>query len=117
MPVCIEKFVVVGDRADAEQGAQLWRFLPKAWDPYFNLRDPAEIEERARREVPLEEVLASTAVGAEPEVHLAALRELFDGGATEVHIHSGQPDQRRVIDFYGAEVLPRLGKPGANQGG
>ena len=24
------------------------------------------------------------------------------------HVHSGQSDQRRVIDFYGKEVLPRL---------
>lgn len=34
----------------------------------------------------------------------------FSGGATEVHIHSGQADQRRVIDCYGKEVLPRLRK-------
>ena len=39
-----------------------------------------------------------------------ALEKAFDGGATEVHIHSGQPDQRRVIEFYGKEVLPRFRK-------
>jgi hypothetical protein len=27
-----------------------------------------------------------------------------------VNIHSGQADQRRVIEFYGGEVLPRLAK-------
>jgi hypothetical protein len=25
-----------------------------------------------------------------------------------VNIHSGQADQKRVIDFYGKEVLPRI---------
>ncbi len=30
----------------------------------------------------------------------------FAGGAAGVHLHSGQHDQRRVIDFYGQEVLP-----------
>ena len=36
--------------------------------------------------------------------------ELFASGATGVHIHSGQRDQQKVIDFYGKEVLPRLRK-------
>jgi hypothetical protein len=36
-----------------------------------------------------------------------ALTELFHGGATHVNIHSGQTDQRRAIDFYGKEALPR----------
>jgi len=38
------------------------------------------------------------------------LSDLFESGATGVHIHSGQSNQRRVIDFYGKEVLPRLRK-------
>lgn len=38
----------------------------------------------------------------------SAITELFDGGATIVNIHSGQADQRKVIQFYGKEVLPRL---------
>jgi TAT-translocated FGD2 family F420-dependent dehydrogenase len=117
MPVCVEKFVVVGDRKDAEQAAQLWRFIPKAWNPYLNIPDPRTIEERAMKEVPLEEVIADMTVGTDPEVHLEALTELFDSGATEVHIHSGQPDQKRVIDFYGGEVLPRLRKSQSSQKG
>jgi hypothetical protein len=35
---------------------------------------------------------------------------LFNSGATEIHIHSGQPDQKRVVDFYGKEVLPEMQK-------
>ena len=38
------------------------------------------------------------------------ISELFESGATGVHIHSGQRDQARLIDFYGKEVLPRLRK-------
>jgi TAT-translocated FGD2 family F420-dependent dehydrogenase len=110
MPVFVEKFVVVGDRSEAERAAQLWRFLPKAWNPYWNDPDPASIEQRANRDVNIEEVLADCAVGTDPGVHVKALQELFDEGVTEVHIHSGQPDQKRVIEFYGKEVLPRLRK-------
>jgi hypothetical protein len=47
---------------------------------------------------------------------LAHDQEHFDSGATEVHIHSGQPDQRRVIDFYGAEVRSRLGRSPWSEG-
>jgi hypothetical protein len=32
-----------------------------------------------------------------------------------VHIHSGQHDQARVIEFYGKEVLPRLRKTSARK--
>lgn len=45
-------------------------------------------------------------MGTDPEVHVQVLTELFDSGATGVHIHAGQHDQRKVIDFYGKEVLP-----------
>jgi hypothetical protein len=34
------------------------------------------------------------------------MRELFDHGATIVNVHSGQPDQARVIEFYGTHVIP-----------
>jgi hypothetical protein len=44
-------------------------------------------------------------ISTDPDAHVKVLAELFDSGATGVHIHSGQPDQKRVIDFYGKEVL------------
>jgi len=47
-------------------------------------------------------------VSDDPEVHVSAIRKLLDGGVTQVYVHSGQKDQRRVIDFYGSKVLPRL---------
>jgi TAT-translocated FGD2 family F420-dependent dehydrogenase len=108
MPVFIEQYAVVGDQKDAEVAAKLWRFGPKAWDPYYNVRDPQEIERRANAEVPLDKVTEGWPISTDPDVHVKAISELFDGGATEVHIHSGQPDQKRVIDFYGKQVIPRL---------
>lgn len=110
MPVFIEQYAVVGDRKDAEVAAKVWRFGPKAWKPYFNIRDPQEIERRANAEVPIEKVTEGWPISTDPDVHVKAISELFDSGATEVHIHSGQPDQKRVIEFYGKQVLPRLKK-------
>ena len=110
MPVFLEQYVVVGDKKDAQEAAELWRFGPKAWKPYFNIRDPKEIQRRAEAELPIEEVIKGWTISTDPEEHVNALQQAFSGGATEVHIHSGQADQRRVIEFYGKEVLPRLRK-------
>jgi F420-dependent hydroxymycolic acid dehydrogenase len=44
----------------------------------------------------------------DPGIHIAALQKLFDSGATIVNVHSGQADQRKVIDFYGRSVLPQF---------
>ena len=47
-------------------------------------------------------------IGTDPAIHVEGLKKLFDSGVTIVNVHSGQPDQRRVIDFYGRSVLPKL---------
>lgn len=111
MPVLIEHYAVVGDEAAAKQAAEYWRFGPKAWKSLFDVRDPAAIQQQADAQTPLDEVLKSWAVGTDPSVHVNAVRELFDSGATIVNIHSGQPDQKKVIEFYGTHVLPKFRQP------
>ena len=54
-------------------------------------------------------------MSTDPAAHIAAIRKLFDSGVSIVNVHSGQPDQQRVLDFYGKEVLPRL-RGGAESG-
>ncbi len=111
MPVMIEHYAVVGDAAEAKQAAELWRFGPKAWKGLYNVLDPAEIQRRAEAETPIEEVMESWAVGTDPAVHIAAAQALFDSGVSVVNVHSGQPDQKKVIEFYGAHVLPKFPAP------
>src|SRR5207248_1042895 len=53
MPVLVEQFVAVGDRHEAEQAAELWRFIPKAFKKYYNTSDPAEIQRQAEADLPL----------------------------------------------------------------
>jgi F420-dependent hydroxymycolic acid dehydrogenase len=108
MPVLVEQFVVVGDEGDAKAAAELWRFLPNAFKTYFNIRDPHAIENQATSEVPLQQIYSKWPVSTDPDVHAKALTELFESGVTIVNIHSGQNDQRRVIEFYGEHVLPRV---------
>jgi F420-dependent hydroxymycolic acid dehydrogenase len=108
MPVLVESYVVVGDKKDAEQAAELWRFGPKAFKNYYNVRDPHEIQHLAEKEVPLEQVYGDWPISTDAKPHIAAIQELFASGVTIVNVHSGQPDQRRVIEFYGREVIPRV---------
>jgi TAT-translocated FGD2 family F420-dependent dehydrogenase len=108
MPVLVEQYVVVGDQKDAAAAAELWRFGPKAFKSYYNIRDPQVIQQRAESEIPLEKVYQDWPVSTDPNVHLKTVTELFESGVTIVNIHSGQNDQKRVIEFYGKEVLPRI---------
>ncbi|MBV8362507.1 MAG: TIGR03557 family F420-dependent LLM class oxidoreductase [Deltaproteobacteria bacterium] len=108
LPVLVEQFVVVGDHKDAQAAAELWRFIPRAFKTYFNIRDPQAIQERAGAENPIQEVYGKWPVSTDPDVHVKVIMDLFNSGATIVNIHSGQADQRKVIDFYGKQVLPRV---------
>jgi TAT-translocated FGD2 family F420-dependent dehydrogenase len=108
MPVIAETFVVVGGKEEAEKAAALWRFIPKAFETYIGIRDPAEIQSRAEAEIPTEKVCSTWAIGTDPKVHIEAIQELFDSGIKLVNIHVGQMDQQHVIEFYAKEVLPAL---------
>jgi F420-dependent hydroxymycolic acid dehydrogenase len=110
MPVVAETFVVVGGREEAEKAAELWRFIPKAFESYFGVRDPAEIQRRAEVEVPMEKVCSEWAIGTDPKIHIEAIQKLFDSGVKLVNVHVGQMDQLRAIEFYRSEVLPALRK-------
>jgi G6PDH family F420-dependent oxidoreductase len=106
MPVLIEQFVVVGDQAAARQAAELWRFTPKAFKTLYGVPSPVDIQQQADSGTSIDEVTKSWAIGTDPAAHIKKMHELFDSGATIVNVHSGQPDQARVIDFYGSHVLP-----------
>ena len=107
MPKLVETFVVVGGRTDAEQAARLWRFTVNPWGDLLYVPDPARIQQLAEKRWTLPQVYGRWPVSTDPAVHLAALRPLLKMGATP-YIHSGQADQRRVIEFYGRHVLPHL---------
>jgi TAT-translocated FGD2 family F420-dependent dehydrogenase len=108
MPVLVEAFVVVGGQAEARTAAQSWNFIPKAFKGYQNIPDPATIQRRAVAELPLPKVYGDWTVSTDPAAHVKAVKELLESGATIVNIHSGQPNQQRVIEFYGSEVLPQV---------
>ena len=83
--------------------------LVEAVELFLETADPAEIQQHAEGEVPLEQIINEWPVGTDPAIHVEAINKLFESGATIVNIHSGQLDQKKVIEFYASSVLPKLG--------
>lgn len=69
---------------------------------------PEKILQLANSEIPLEQVYSEWPVSMDPAVHIKTIAELFQSDVSIINIHSGQPDQKRVVYFYGKEALPRL---------
>lgn len=106
--ISVEQFVVVGGEAEAREAAELWRFQPIGFSELLDDPDPRSVQRRAEEKVKLEDLTSKFLVSEDPEAHVQWLRDLASAGATEVVVHTGQRDQRRLIDFYGREVLPRM---------
>jgi TAT-translocated FGD2 family F420-dependent dehydrogenase len=112
MPILAEAFIVVGGDRQRDEALANWRFIAHAWDRYVDWPDPRAIAQDAESST-AEEVTAHWVVSVDPATHAEAISKLFEQGVTEVYIHSGQWDQRAVIDFFGKQVLPLLGRVGA----
>ena len=107
LPIVTEMFMFVGAKNDPElkRAASLWRFSPKSSE-YVENPDPVDIQQRAEKEVSLEEVYEEWTISEDPYEHAGALTKLFDQGVSQVYVHSAQADQKKVIEFYGKQVLP-----------
>jgi TAT-translocated FGD2 family F420-dependent dehydrogenase len=103
MPLWAEVFAVVGDQRDIDYAAERWWFTAAPSDQ----PDPVAIQAAAQRGAPLRKVAADWPTGTEPGRHVQELQRLLDAGATPF-VHFPQQDPTRAIDFYGAQVLPRL---------
>jgi TAT-translocated FGD2 family F420-dependent dehydrogenase len=107
LAIAIEHYVIYGNEDEAERWAPLWRFRGNSklvQDP-----NPVDIERQAAQ-IPLKEVYSTWTVSADPQVHIQAMQHLIDAGASHVFVHSPQGDQRKVIEFFGREVLPQVQK-------
>ncbi|HEX5254456.1 MAG TPA: F420-dependent hydroxymycolic acid dehydrogenase [Mycobacterium sp.] len=97
-----ELFAVVGGDAEAARAATLWRFTAGAVDQ----PNPVEIQ-RAAESNPIDKVLAGWTVGTDAAPHIDAVQRVLDAGAVPF-LHFPQDDPVVAIDFYRANVLPKL---------
>ncbi|WP_329461552.1 LLM class F420-dependent oxidoreductase [Streptomyces sp. NBC_01431] len=65
--------------------------------------------EQASELVTPDRVSANVTCGADPEAHVAAVKEYVDAGFDTVYINQIGKDQQGFFDFYRTKVLPQLG--------
>ena len=58
--------------------------------------------------LPLERAASRWIVSSDPDEHVERLAETIALGFTHLVFHAPGPDQRRFLDLYAEQVLPRL---------
>jgi G6PDH family F420-dependent oxidoreductase len=99
---------VAADAEEARRIAHAQWAAPAAVPPRLlaKLRVPADFEAVAEL-ISEEQVAEKVVCGADPERHLARIREYVDAGFNHVHVHQVGDDQDTFFRFYEHEVLSR----------
>ena len=64
--------------------------------------------ERLADALPVERAASRWIVSSDPEEHAARVLEYVELGFTHLVFHAPGPDQRRFLDLYAEQILPRL---------
>jgi coenzyme F420-dependent glucose-6-phosphate dehydrogenase len=95
------------DRERAVGDTRHWAALALSGEEKTGVEDPIEME-RLADALPLERAASRWIVSSDPEEHVERLAETIHLGFTHLVFHAPGPDQRRFLDLYAAQVLPRL---------
>jgi coenzyme F420-dependent glucose-6-phosphate dehydrogenase len=95
------------DRTRALEDTRHWAALALSPEEKTGVEDPVELEKLADA-LPIERAASRWIVSSDPDEHVERLAETIDLGFTHVVFHAPGPDQRRFLDVYGEQVLPRL---------
>lgn len=90
-------------------GARMWKST-LVHDYFFDdWHDPSAMEWRAQNEISDEEMLSSFIVAADPDEHVARIRDIEDLGATTVVLMNvSGADSVGAVETHGRHVLPAL---------
>jgi coenzyme F420-dependent glucose-6-phosphate dehydrogenase len=95
------------DPERALQDTRHWAALALSPEEKTGVEDPVEMEKLADA-LPIERAASRWLVSSDPEEHLERLAETIALGFTHLVFHAPGPDQRRFLDLYAEQVLPRL---------
>jgi coenzyme F420-dependent glucose-6-phosphate dehydrogenase len=97
------------DRERALQDTRHWAALALSPEEKTGTEDPVEMEKLADA-LPVERAASRWIVSTDPDEHVERLAETIGLGFNHLVFHSPGPDQRRFLDQYADQVLPRLRK-------
>ena len=95
------------DRERALQDTRHWAALALSPEEKMGTEDPVEMEKLADA-LPVERAASRWIVSSDPDEHIERLAETIALGFTHLVFHAPGPDQRRFLDLYADQVLPRL---------
>ena len=97
------------DRQRALEDTRHWAALALPAEDKVGVEDPLEMERRSAA-LPLEKAASRWLVSSDPEEHVEQIATYIGYGFTHLVFHAPGPDQRRFLQLYGTEILPRLRK-------
>jgi coenzyme F420-dependent glucose-6-phosphate dehydrogenase len=95
------------DRQRALEDTRHWAALALSPEEKTGVEDPMEMEKLADA-LPIERAASRWIVSSDPDEHVERLAETIALGFTHLVFHAPGPDQRRFLDLYAEQVLPRL---------
>jgi coenzyme F420-dependent glucose-6-phosphate dehydrogenase len=95
------------DQARALEDTRHWAALALSPDEKTGVEDPVEME-RLADSLPVERAASRWIVSTDPDEHVERLAATINLGFTHLVFHAPGPDQKRFLDLYAEQVLPRL---------
>jgi len=96
------------DRRRALEDTKIWAALALPAEAKAGIDDPREMERLART---VEDVAHRRwLVSDDPDEHIEQIRPYLDLGFKHLVFHHPGDDQRRFLDLYGTQILPRIRK-------
>lgn len=95
------------DLERARDDTRHWAALALSADEKMGVEDPVEME-RLANDLPIERAASRWLVSDDPDEHVEKLAETIELGFRQLVFHAPGSDQRRFLDLYAKEVLPRL---------
>jgi coenzyme F420-dependent glucose-6-phosphate dehydrogenase len=104
------------DQERARADTRHWAALALSPEEKTGVEDAVEME-RLADALPTERAAGRWIVSSDPDEHVERIRPYLDLGFTHLIFHAPGPDQRRFLELYAREVLPRLRSLPMREGG
>ena len=95
------------DLERARDDTRHWAALALKPEEKTGVEDPVEMEKLADA-LPVERAASRWIVSTDPDEHVERLADTISLGFTHLVFHAPGPDQKRFLDLYAEQVLPRL---------
>ena len=95
------------DKSLALENTRIWAALALSSEEKVGVEDPREME-RLAAQLPIERAASRWIVSDDPDEHVSHIKPYVDLGFNHLVFHAPGNDQRRFLELYAKDVLPRL---------